>query len=138
MTPAPVPTLPLVDGILAVLRAAVPEDVVVGCAGVPPGTEPPYVVLYPDTGNEARAEETLDGATPTDLYYQLTCVGSGPEQAIWLANLTTIALLTTMPTVAGQRPRLALREGSQPVQRDDDAGGVYIATAQYLTRTQPL
>lgn len=137
MTTTPLPSLPLVEALLELLRDAVGDEVPVYWAGVPRDVPGPFVVVYPDGGIESPVDRALDDSVPNDLRYQVTSVGLGPEQAAWVADRTATALLTTTPTVAGRRVRKALRESSQPVRRDDDSTGLFFGTAQYLTRSDP-
>ncbi|MGW4663181.1 hypothetical protein [Streptosporangium sandarakinum] len=123
------------NALLAMLRTAVP-GVGVHWAGAPQGAALPYVVLYPDIGIESTADRSLSDAVPNDLRYQVTCVGGSAEQAAWTADKVAAALLATVPTVAGRRVRPARQEAAQPVRRDDESVGLWIATAQYLTRSE--
>ncbi|GIH70342.1 hypothetical protein [Sphaerimonospora thailandensis] len=134
----PLESLPLVQALLKMLQAALSPGCPVYLAGAPRDAPEKYAVLYPDTGAESQVDRTLADTGPNDLRYQITSVGVGPEQALWVADRTNGTLLTTAPVVAGRRVRKAIREGSQPMRRDDDSTGLYYATAQYLTRSDPL
>lgn len=104
----------------------------------PAGAAPPYAVLYPDVGSPSGFDQPLcDRQARWDLRYQVTAVGSGPQQAAWVADRVRAVLLTETPSVAGRRLRVAVQEAAQLVARDDDAGGYYYATAQYLTVSDP-
>jgi hypothetical protein len=134
----PLPSSPLVTALLELLRAEFGDLAPVYDSGAPREAVPPYAVLWPDTGIESAIDRALNDEVPNDLRYQITSVGTGPEQARWVADRANDALLTTIPVVTGRRVRKALREGTQPAQRDDDSTGTYFATAQYLTRSDPV
>lgn len=132
---APLPSSPLVEALIAMVQAAIPTCGV-HWAGVPDGTRPPYAVFYPDTGMDSTADRALSDDVPTDLRYQVTSVGESVEQAVWVADKVDHALLTGIPTVDGRRVRPTRKEGSQPVQRDDEFTDLWFATNQYVTRSE--
>ncbi|MER6942492.1 hypothetical protein ABT294_00590 [Nonomuraea sp. NPDC000554] len=131
-----VPSLALMNGLLAMLRAAVPT-----CsfywAGAAAGAEGPYAVLYPTQGLKSAFHRSLTNDAPTEVRYQVTAVGKTPDQAAWVADKVTAALFAGVPTVAGQRVWPAVQESAQPVRRDDESLTVFIATSQWLTRSDP-
>ena len=134
----PLPASPLVEALLALLRAEFDDKAQVFWGGAFREAVAPYAVLWPDTGVESPIDRALNDEVPNDLRYQVTAVGDGPEQAAWVADIAAGVLLTTAPTVSGRRARVAQREGAQPVDRDDDSTGLYFSTAQYLTRSDPV
>ncbi|MGI5161392.1 hypothetical protein [Microbispora sp. CA-102843] len=134
----PLESLPLVQAIQELVQGALGDDCPVYLAGAPRDAPAKYAVLYPDTGVESQVDRTLADTMPNDLRYQVTSVGVGPEQAMWVADRSNGVLLTTAPAVPGRRVRKAVRESSQHVRRDDNSTGLYYATAQYMTRSDPL
>ncbi|MFI6813769.1 hypothetical protein ACIBG7_15215 [Nonomuraea sp. NPDC050328] len=135
MTPPPLESRPLVLAIVAMLDAGLPNTIGIFWGMAPQGATPPYAVLYPDGGMESPADRSLADDVPTDLRFQITAVGATPEQAALVADKTALILLTAVPSVPGRRVRPIRQEGTQPVQRDDTAGELFFATAQYLARS---
>lgn len=132
---APLASKPLVDAILAMVDAALPNEIGIYWAGAPQSAVPPYAVLYPDAGMESAADRSLADEAPNDLRFQVTAVGATGGQAALVADKVAAALLTTVPTVAGRRVRPIRQEGAQTVRRDDVSTTLFIATAQYLVRS---
>jgi hypothetical protein len=128
---------PLVTALVALMQAGVPAARKVYLAEAAAGAVPAYAVVYPDSGMLSGFHRSLTNAGPTELRYQVTCVGSTPEQAAWMADKMTAALLGGVPTVSGRRVWSAVQEGSQPVRRDDESTGLFIAASQWLTRSDP-
>lgn len=128
---------PLVQALLALLGNALPESCPVYWAGAPQSAVPPFAVVYPDSGTKSGFHRNLVNDGPDELRFQVTSVGATPDQAQWAADKVAAAVLGSVPTVAGRRVWPAVEEGSQPVRRDDEATGTFIATAQYLTRSDP-
>ncbi|ETK36128.1 hypothetical protein [Microbispora sp. ATCC PTA-5024] len=132
----PLESRPLVEAILALLQAQLGDGVGVYWAGAPrPTPDTPYVVVYPDSGVESQLHRSLTNVAPNELRFQITAVGESAQQAAWAADHAAAAVLGTTVTVPGRRVWPTVREGSQPVQRDDDSTGLWYATAQYLTRS---
>ncbi|MFB4280847.1 hypothetical protein ACBJ59_36545 [Nonomuraea sp. MTCD27] len=130
------PAAPLVDAILAMVRAGVPATCKVYEGRSVPGAVPPYAVFYFDSGGKSAFERNVLNEAPRDLRYQVTAVGSTPEQARWVADKVFVPLLTSVPSVSGRQVWPAIEEGSQPVRPDDEATGFFLATSQYLTRSE--
>ncbi|MBG0828554.1 hypothetical protein HS041_12320 [Planomonospora sp. ID67723] len=128
---------PLVTALITLMQAGVPAARKVYLAQAATGAEPAYAVVYPNSGMKSAFHRDLLNAGPTDLLYQVTCVGSTPEQAAWMADKMTAALLGSVPTVSGRRVWPAIQQGSQPVRRDDESEVLFIATSQWLTRSDP-
>jgi hypothetical protein len=101
-----------------------------------PNSVPPYAVFYFDSGGKSAFERNVLNDAPRDLRYQVTSVGSTPEQARWVADKVFVPLLTGVPAVAGRLVWPAIEEGSQTVRPDDEATGFFLATSQYLTRSE--
>lgn len=133
----PLPSSPLVAALLAMVRAAVPNTCGIYLARAPQGAVPPYAVFYPDAGRKSAFERNVLNEAPRDLRYQVTGVGGTPEQAAWVADKVAAALWGGVPAVTGRRVWPVIDEGSQPVRPDDTSTGIYLATAQYLTRSDP-
>jgi hypothetical protein len=133
----PLPSGPLVTALLEMVRAAVPSNCKIYLARAVQGAVPPYAVFYPDTGSKSPFERNVLNDAPRDLRYQVTSVGATPEQAAWVADKVAAALWSGVPTVTGRRVWPVIEEGSQPVRPDDESTGVFLATAQYLTRSDP-
>jgi hypothetical protein len=130
------PAAPLVDAILAMIRSSVPAtcDIYEGRAA--PAAEPPYAVLYFDSSGKSPFERNINNEAPRDLRCQVTAVGNTPEQARWVADKVFVPLVASTPSVAGRNVWPAIQEGSQPVERDDESTGYYLATSQWLTRSE--
>ena len=133
----PLDSRPLVKALIAMLENGLGEGCPVHWAGAPQDAVPPFVVIYPDSGMKSGFHRSLTNDGPDELRYQITAVGSGPEQALWAADKAAAALLGGVPSLAGRRVWPAVEESSQPVRRDDESTGVFLATAQYLTRSDP-
>lgn len=134
---SPVPSLALVNGLLTMIRTAVPATCSIYWAEAPADAEEPYAVLYPTQGLKSAFHRSLTNDAPTEVRYQVTAVGASPEQAAWVADKVTAALFAGVPTVTGQRVWPAVQEAAQPVRRDDESLTVFIATSQWLTRADP-
>lgn len=100
------------------------------------GLTAPYAVVYADLGG-------LDGPMG-DRYADLDQtvfvhgVGTGPEQAQWVADKARVALLTTAITVTGRSVMCVEHVTSVPVQRDDDVTPpLYYSVDEYLLSTTP-
>ncbi|MGW4406518.1 hypothetical protein ACWEJ6_20990 [Nonomuraea sp. NPDC004702] len=132
---APLESRPLVNAILAMIDAALPNTIGIYWAMAPQNASMPYAVLYPDVGMESFADRSLSDDAPNDLRFQVTSVGVTPEQAALVADKIATSLLTTVPTVPGRRVRPIRQEGAQPVQREDASTPLFFATAQYLVRS---
>ncbi|MGS2645833.1 hypothetical protein [Streptosporangium sp. G12] len=135
---APLESRSLVKALLAMLNTALGATCPVYWAEAPDARPAKYAVMYPDTGMKSAFHRTLTNNGPDELRYQITSVGTDPEQAMWVADKVAYALLTAVPTVAGRRVWPAIEEDSQPIRRDDASTGLFYATAQYLSRSDPL
>lgn len=124
------------NALLTMLDTALPSNVGVFWAQASAAPDRPYAVLYPDGGMESSTDRSLSDDVPNDLRFQVTCVGDSADQAAWLADRVAAILLTTVPTVAGRRVRPIWQDGTQPVRRDDESTTLFIATAQYLARSE--
>ncbi|GAA3416216.1 hypothetical protein GCM10018952_44520 [Streptosporangium vulgare] len=134
----PLPSRPLVGALLTFVQAGIPAACDIYWAEADAGATPPFAVFYPDSGMKSSFHRTLVNEGPNELRYQVTSVGATPDQAAWMADKVAAVLLGATPTVAGRRVWPAVEEGSQPVRRDDESTGLFIATAQYLTRSDPV
>lgn len=81
------------------------------------GTPPPVVVVHPLPGG-SRDGTVADPFDDGDIPYQLTCVGTGREQAEWLVPQALAALRPTV-AVTGRRVRV-VPEGHAHVVIDRD------------------
>ncbi len=135
----PLDSLPLAKALLAQVTTAAGSTFDVYLAGAPHDRDPtkPYTVCYPDTGIKSGFHRTLANDAPDELRHQWTCVGVGPEQAVWVADKVSTALLSTVVTLTGRRVWKTVEEDVQQVRRDDQSTGLYFTTAQYLTRSDP-
>lgn len=135
---APLESRPLVKALLAMLNTALGTACPVYWAEAPDSRPAKYAVMYPDTGMKSAFHRTLANNGPDELRYQITSVGADPEQAMWVADKVAHALLTAVPALTGRRVWPAIEEDSQPLRRDDASTGLFYATAQYLSRSDPL
>lgn len=71
--------------------------------------------------------------------FQVTAVGAVPEEAMYIADVARIALLSTPPpAVTGRAVWPLWQTAAQPVQRDDTVQpALYIATSQYVIKSNP-
>jgi hypothetical protein len=133
----PLPSRPLVDGLLVSWRAAVPVTLAIHDAEASPDAQPPYAVAYFDTGIKSGFHRNLVNDGPNELRYQITSVGVTRDQAAWVADKMAAAVLGAVPSVSGRRVWPAVEEGAQPVRREDDSTALFYATSQYVTRSDP-
>ncbi len=133
----PLDSLPLIQALVSLMETAADNKFDVFFAGAPLQVTRPYAVCYPDIGIKSPYHRTLVNDGPDELRHQWTYVGDGPEQAAWVADKGSAALLTVIPTVAGRRVWRTVEESVQPMRRDDTSTGLYYVTAQYLTRSDP-
>lgn len=126
-------SLPLVQALMAMVDAG--TDFPHYLAGAPRDEVGRFAVWYPDTGIQSAVHRNLVNDGPDELRFQVTSVGVGPEQAMWVADRVSSLLLAGTPTVAGRRVWRTVEESSQPVRRDDDTTGLWFCTSQYLTRS---
>ncbi len=129
--------LPLAQGVIAQVTSSAGSGFRVFFAGAPHETDPPYAVCYPDVGIKSGFHRTLTNDGPDEMRHQWTSVGAGPEQAMWVADRVSRALLAAVPSVEGRRVWKTVEESVQTVRRDDTSTGLYYVTAQYLTRSDP-
>ncbi len=78
-----------------------------------------FVVLYPTPGLEV-GDAIKSPLGDLQMDFQLTCVGSSAEQALWCADKARTAINRAIPTVSGRVcwPIWA-DEQPQPMRRDD-------------------
>ncbi len=133
----PLPSSPLIEGLLAMVRADVPETCGIHNGKAPPGADLPYAVFYFDTGSKAVFHRNVVNDAPRDQRYQTTFVGETPEQVAWVADAVTTSLTGGVPVVAGRRVWPVIDEGSQPIDRDDESTGLFFGTSQWLSRSDP-
>ena len=102
-----------------------------------PDADTSCVVVY---GTPGEVSGSLgDRFADLQLDFQVTAVGSGPEEAQYIADAARAALLATPPpAVAGRAVWPLWQTAAQPVQRDDTVQPpLYIATAQYVIKSNP-
>lgn len=81
-----------------------------------------------------------DRHSDLQIEFQVTAVGEGPEQALYIADAARAALLATPPPAVAGRSVMPLWQAGppQPVQRDDAVQpALWIATAQYVIKSTP-
>lgn len=132
------PSTPLIQALITLMQAAVPAERKIYWARAAANPVPAYAVVYPDSGMKSGFHRNLVNEGPIELRYQVTSVGSSPEQTQWMADKLTAALLASVPTVVGRRVWPAIQEGVQPVRPDDESVALFIATSQWLSRSDPL
>ncbi|MET8985832.1 hypothetical protein ABZW49_10325 [Nonomuraea wenchangensis] len=94
-------------------------------------------MAYFDTGMKSGFHRNLVNDGPNELRYQITSVGMTRDQAAWVADKMAAAVFSAQPAVAGRRVWPAVEEGTQPVRREDDSTALFLATSQYVTRSDP-
>lgn len=132
----PLEPYPLVIEIRQRLDDGLPSSAAAYHGAAPQGAVPPYVVLYFDVSGESSADRTLSDGVPNDLRFQATTVGANADQTMLIAGKADTVLRTMTPTVPGRRVRSIRQEGSQTVRRDEVSTALFIATAQYLARSE--
>jgi hypothetical protein len=90
----------------------------VGLSVAPDGTEAPYLVAHPDPG-DVEAARLCGRRSRITVYTIWHAVGSGPEQALWVADRARVALLGDPPVLTGRKVYRLVQEGSEPVRRDN-------------------
>lgn len=133
---SPAAALPHLQGARDLLDGQLPAAVRISI-GVAPTGAPPYAVLYV---REVTAEGWL-GDRYRDLLveFQVTCVGTGPEQAMDVADKSRTALLTQTPTVPGRVVQPLWQEPTgEPLLRDDDVTPpLYYLPLIFRMRSEP-
>lgn len=104
--------------------------------GTRPDADTICAVIY---GSPGQSSGPLgDRFADLRIDFQVTAVGTGPEQALYIADACKVALLSTPPTVAGRAVWPLWQSAAQPVQRDDTVQpALWIATAQYVIHSTP-
>lgn len=106
--------------------------------GTRPDTDTACAVIY---GSPGLASGPLgDRFADLQIEFQVTAVGAGPEQALYIADVVKAALLATPPPPVAGRAVWPLWQPAppQPVRRDDTVQpALYIATAQYVIKSNP-
>jgi hypothetical protein len=105
--------------------------------GTRPDTDTVCAVIY---GSPGQSSGSLgDRFADLQIDFQVTAVGKGPEQALYIADACKAALLATPPpAVAGRSVWPLWQTAAQPVQRDDTVQpALWIATAQYVIKSTP-
>jgi hypothetical protein len=132
----PAAALPHLQAARDLLDAQTPAAIRFGI-GVAPTGSPPYAVLYV---REVTAEGWL-GDRYRDLLveFQTTCVGTGPEQAMDVADKVRTTLLTMQPAVAGRTVQPLWQEPTgEPLLRDDDVTPpLYYLPLIFRMRSEP-
>lgn len=130
--------LPHLDAVQAALVAVTGLTVYVGGAPEASGWVRPdlYAVLYPEPGMAVR-ESLADDRTDFEAVMQVTCVGSDPERALWVADKTRRALAQPL-AVVGRSCWPPEDMGGPPLARDDDVTPpVFFIPVQYRIRSTP-
>jgi hypothetical protein len=73
------------------------------------------------------------------IEFQVTCVGTGPEQAQWVADRVRLVLLTQVPTVAGRtvQPLWQVPTGERVRPDFDLDPPLYYLPVIFQMRTEP-
>jgi hypothetical protein len=119
-----VPTRPHIAALTALLTGA-GLTVIDGGQGEP---APPCVVLWPTPG-EPEAGSLADPTS--DLSVEITTVacGSTVDQALWVADKVTAALLRAAPVITGRTVHPITRVDATSVRRDDALAAPIQSTA---------
>lgn len=104
--------------------------------GTRPDVDTVCAVVY---GTPGQSSGPLgDRFADLQVDFQVTAVGTGPEQALYIADAVKAALLSAPPSVAGRAVWPLWQTAAQPVQRDDTVQPpLWIATAQYVIKSNP-
>lgn len=133
----PIETSPVITALRAMVETALAGNPPLYYADSPREEVGKYAVFYPDVGRKSQQHRDLLGNGLHELRYQITAVGTGPEQALWVHDAMAVTLLTGVPVVAGRRVWPAIQEAAQQVRRDPTSTDFWIATSQWLTRSDP-
>lgn len=141
MTSVPASAEPHIRAVVTTLDAALQQlpTPIHAYNGTRPDADTTCVVVH---GSPGEASGPLgDRFADIQVDFQVTAVGTGPEQAQAYADAARAALLTDAPpAVAGRYVwRLwQLPGGAQPVVRDDTVNPpLWIATCQYAIKSNP-
>jgi hypothetical protein len=138
----PAPTTPEIlahlDAVQTALGTITGLTVYVGGAPEASGWVRPdrYAVLYPEPGMAVR-ESLANDRTDFETVVQVTCVGSDPERALWVADKARQALAGSL-VVEGRSCWPPEDLGGPPLVRDDDVTPpVWFVPVQYRIRSTP-
>ncbi len=97
---------------------------------------PPFVVLYPSTGFGVP-DSLADPVKDLEMDFQLTCVGSTVEQALWAADKARTAVDHITPTVSGRVCwPIWSDEAPPPVRRDTAVNPpMFVAISRWCLRS---
>lgn len=100
------------------------------------GGDAPCVVVYADPGQDESS--SLIPNEDVVVYLPLHAIGTGPEQALWLADKVRARLSRATPSVTGRSVHPMWQEQAAPLLRDDDVTPpLYVAFAEYAIRSSP-
>lgn len=133
---APAGVLDHAVAVQTLLDAQLPAAVGVGL-GSAVGLTAPYAVIYPDPGTP----EGSIGDRYEDLLveFQVTCVGTGPQQAMDVVGRVRAILLGQLPTITGRFVQPLWQEPTgERLRRDDDVSPpLYYLPLIFQMRTEP-
>lgn len=122
-----------VDAVAALLTAV---NIAATVGEAPDAAAAPYVVIYPTPG-WAVAESLASPIGDMHVDFQLTCVGTTVEQALWLHDKARTAIDHVAPVIAGRTAwPIWADEAPQPVRRDDQINPpLFVAVSRWSLRT---
>lgn len=125
--------LPHVDAVQTALAGA---ELTVYLGGAPVAVPEKYAVLYPEPGQVVR-ESLADARSDFTAVVQITCVGTTPEKALWVADKVRGVL--SVPLLVDGRVLWRPEElGGPPVARDDDVTPpLFFVPVQYRLQSIP-
>lgn len=128
-------TVPTSRPVTAALLQALDDADLTAAEGTGEGLTAPYSVLYPSSPDlDGPIGDKYADAEHTVMVHH---IGTGPEQAEWLADQVAAALLPGV-AVPGRDLLYVTREDSQPVQRDEDVKPpLYYVVDTYVVATTP-
>lgn len=139
MTSIPAAALPHIQAVVATLDTALQllTTPIHAYLGTRPDADTTCVVVH---GIPGQVSGSLgDRYADIQLDFQVTAVGTGPEQAQDYADAARRALLAVPPpAVAGRAVWPLWQTAAQPAVRDDTVNPpLWIATAQYVIKSNP-
>jgi hypothetical protein len=138
MTSTPAPAEPHIRAVvdhLGVALAALPSPIK-AYQGRRPDDDTTCVVVHGTPGSPSGP--LGDRYADVEIPFQVTAVGTGPEQALAYADAVRAALLGAPPAVAARAVWPLWQTGAQPVARDESVNPpLWIATAQYSIKSNP-
>lgn len=130
-------SLPHAQAVMGQLRSALPHQIGSELA-VAPSSGAPCAVVYPDAGTMGSWRLCHDSLS-MNLGFWVHAIGHGPEQAMWVLDHVSAALVGFKPEVPGRSCLgMYLSLGPGPMTRDQTIHPpTYLIVAEYTLISQP-